>query len=91
MNYEPIRFFNESQCGFGHISPVSDTAKNLRNLQCLAVECEQWLPPGGIMEKKSAADSQVGGGGLQEIHGGDYYTFFGKPQMAFINLHFLSR
>lgn len=27
------------------------------------------------MEKKSVADSQVGGGGLEETQGGDYYTF----------------
>lgn len=44
------------------------------------------------MEKKSVADSQVGGGGggLKETERGDYYTFkiFGKPQTAFINLHF---
>lgn len=49
--------------GFGHITPVSDTGKNLRNLQCLAVECEHELLPGGRMETKSVADSQVGGGG----------------------------
>lgn len=61
--------FSMCQCGFGHISPVSDTEKNLRNLQCLAVECEHELPPGGRMEKKSVADSQrgVGWGGTQEF------------------------
>lgn len=64
---------------------MSDTGKNLRNLQCLAEECEHELQPGGRMEKKSVADSQVGG--LTETQRGDYSTLkiFGKPQMGFIN------
>lgn len=36
-----------------YISPVSDTKRNLRNLQCLAVECE--LQPGGGTENKSGS------------------------------------
>ena len=44
------------------------------------------------MEKKSEADSQVGGGGDWRRQKGDYDTFniFGKPQVAFVNLVFLS-
>lgn len=34
--------------------------RNLRNLRCLAVECDDRLQPGERTENKSVADSQVG-------------------------------
>lgn len=45
----------------------SDMGKNLRNLRCLAAECERNLRPGERMENKSVADRQV----EKEMVGGD--------------------
>lgn len=72
----------------GHISPVSDTGKNLRNLQCLALECECSLLPGERMEKWSVADRHKwgwdGGVGRHNQWRLLYLEKSGKPQMGLI-------